>query len=143
MVEKLSVHYNIGHLTACHGDTAKPEGKYLIALNKWAIDRFSPVGPLHPQNFQLIDISGDTMQLVYDSPIGIGEPHYAQTVRADVLKPWAVYPETGWDPLAQAPSEFATVPGEESIDRRWLQRHGEHDLGAQSLHSGHRPGQGG
>ena len=29
------------HLMAMQGDTAKPAGKYLIALNKLAIDRFA------------------------------------------------------------------------------------------------------
>ena len=38
------------------GDTEHPKGHYLVALNKLAIDRFDPVGPLHPQNHQLIDI---------------------------------------------------------------------------------------
>ena len=38
------------------GDTVKPDGKYVVAMNKWAIDRFADVGPLLPQNFQLIDI---------------------------------------------------------------------------------------
>ncbi len=48
--------YNIGHLVAAEGDTVSPDGKYLVALNKWAVDRFLPVGPLLPQNEQLIDI---------------------------------------------------------------------------------------
>ena len=60
-----------------------PQGKYLIAMNKWSIDRHTNVGPLHPQNFQLIDISGAKMELLADMPIGFGEPHYAQMVKAD------------------------------------------------------------
>ena len=39
------------------------------------------------------------MQLLYDMPIGVGEPHYAQIIKADKLaEPWEVYPEIGWDP---------------------------------------------
>ncbi len=115
----IPVHYNVGHIAAAEGDTVSPDGKYLVSLNKWSIDRFFPPGPLLPQNFQLIDISesGDKMQLLYDMPIGIGEPHYAQIIKADKLKPWEVYPEVGWDPLTQAKSPYATMPGEERIER--------------------------
>ena len=56
VLDKISIHYNIGHLMTMEGDTVDPKGRYLIALNKLAIDRFNPVGPLHPQNHQLIDI---------------------------------------------------------------------------------------
>src|SRR5678815_4025129 len=68
LVQKLTTHYNIGHLTAAEGDTVSPDGKYLVAMNKWAIDRFAPVGPLLPQNFQLVDLDGPQgqMQLLYD-----------------------------------------------------------------------------
>ena len=68
-----------------------PQGKYLIAMNKWSIDRHTNVGPLHPQNFQLIDISGAKMELLADMPIGFGEPHYAQMVKADMIKAHEVY----------------------------------------------------
>ncbi len=99
LVTKTPVQYNVGHLTAAEGDTVHPDGKYLVSLNKWSIDRFFPTGPLLPQNFQLIDISegGATMPIVYDAPLGVGEPHYAQTIKADKLKPWIVYP-LGTDP---------------------------------------------
>ena len=117
LVEKVPVQYNIGHISAAEGDTVSPDGKYLVALNKWQIDRFQPVGPLMPQNEQLIDIGGDTMKVIYDMPMGVGEPHYSQMIKADKLEPWAVYPEVGWDPLTQAPSEFATKAGEERIER--------------------------
>ena len=90
-----------------------------MALNKWAIDRFVNVGPLLPQKFQLIDISqpGTQMQLLYDMPIGLGEPHYAQMIKADKLHAWEVYPEVGWDPHTQAKSPYATLPGEERVER--------------------------
>ncbi len=106
LVKKINVHYNVGHIAAAEGDTVSPDGKYLVSLNKWSIDRFFPTGPLLPQNLQLIDISqpGKSMQLLYDMPIGLGEPHYAQIIKADKLKPWKVYPKTGWDPEHQRPA---------------------------------------
>lgn len=117
MVEKTPVQYNIGHISSAEGDTVSPDGKYLVALNKWAVDRFSPVGPLLPQNEQLIDIGGDKMAVIYDMPMGVGEPHYAQMIKADKINAWTAYPEVGWNPVTQSPSEFATKPGEERIER--------------------------
>ncbi len=94
LVQKLPVQYNIGHIAAAEGDTASPDGNYVVALNKWSIDRFANVGPLLPQNFQLVDTSkpGDQMKVLYDMPIGMAEPHYAQIIKADKLKPFEVYP---------------------------------------------------
>ncbi|NIP13690.1 MAG: hypothetical protein GWM88_02670, partial [Pseudomonadales bacterium] len=57
LVQKTNVHYNVGHLAAAEGDTVSPDGSYLVSLNKWAVDRFANVGPLLPQNFQLLDIA--------------------------------------------------------------------------------------
>jgi nitrous-oxide reductase len=120
LVTKLLVHYNIGHLAAAEGDTVSPDGKFLVALNKWSVDRFVNVGPLLPQNFQLVDISqaGDKLQLLYDMPIGIGEPHYAQIIKADKLKAWEVYPEIGWNPNTQSKDPNAVEAGKERIERR-------------------------
>ena len=88
LIEKVAIHYNVGHLVSAEGDTVSPDGKYLIALNKLAIDRFLQVGPLHPQNHQLIDISpGQPMQMLYDMPFPLGEPHYAVMIKADKIKP--------------------------------------------------------
>jgi nitrous-oxide reductase len=120
----IDVHYNIGHLMTAEGDTVSPDGDWLVAMNKWSIDRFLPPGPLLPQNFQLIDISKahDTneqggMQLLYDMPIGFGEPHYAQMIKADKLSPFEVYPEIGWDPHTMAVDPNAPVSGNERIER--------------------------
>jgi nitrous-oxide reductase len=100
LVQKLPVQYNIGHIAAAEGDTASPDGQFVVALNKWSIDRFANIGPLLPQNFQLVDISqtGDQMKLLYDMPIGMAEPHYAQIISADKLKAFEVYPQVGWNP---------------------------------------------
>jgi len=119
LVSKIPVQYNVGHISTAEGDTVSPDGKYLVSLNKWALDRFTPVGPLLPQNFQLIDISesGDSMQLLYDMPIANGEPHYAQIIKADKLSPWEVYPEVGWNPTKQAVDENAVQVGDERIER--------------------------
>jgi len=117
LTEKIPVHYNIGHTVCAEGDTVSPDGKYCVALNKWSIDRFSPVGPLLPQNFQLIDVSGDKMQLLYDMPIGVGEPHYVQMVKADKLNPYLVYPEVGWNPATMSVNPNAAKTGEEKIVR--------------------------
>jgi nitrous-oxide reductase len=106
LVDKVSINYNIGHLATAQGDTMDPQGKYLIAMNKWSIDRHTNVGPLHPQNFQLIDISGPKMQLLADMPIGFGEPHYAQMVKADTIKAKEVY-EPGESPATNAHSPNA------------------------------------
>jgi nitrous-oxide reductase len=91
-VEKIKVQYNIGHILAAEGDTVSPDGKYVVAMNKMSMDRFLPVGPLFPQNFQLIDVAGEKMRLLYDAPIGNAEPHYSQMIKADKLKPIHVYP---------------------------------------------------
>jgi nitrous-oxide reductase len=118
VVQKIDTHYNIGHLCAAEGDTVSPQGKYLIAMNKWSVDRFAPVGPLLPQNFQLIDISGDKMQLLYDLPIGLGEPHHAQMIKADKLHPLDVYKPIGFNPYADAVDKDAVVAGKERIERK-------------------------
>ncbi|MEZ6235159.1 MAG: Sec-dependent nitrous-oxide reductase [Phycisphaerales bacterium] len=125
LVGKTSVHYNIGHLAVAEGDTVSPDGNYLIAMNKWSIDRFMPTGPLLPQNFQLIDISGtgERMPLLYDMPMGIGEPHYAQIIRADKLQPWSVYPEVAWNPQEGRVQVGAPTPGRERVERHGNEVH--------------------
>ena len=86
-------------------------------MNKMSIDRFASVGPLYPQNFQLLGIDGPEMKLLADMPIGIGEPHYAQMIKADKLKPLKIYP-MGTNPLTEEKDEFAVTPGKERIEKK-------------------------
>lgn len=119
LVHKTPVQYNIGHLCSAEGDTVSPDGRFLISMSKWSVDRFLPTGPLLPQNFQLLDITqtGTTMPVIYDLPIGVGEPHYCQMIKADKLKTWKVYPEVGWNPLTQKLDPNAPRQGQEGVTR--------------------------
>ncbi len=117
VLDKISVHYNIGHLNTMEGDSVDPKGRYLVALNKLAIDRFVPVGPLHPQNHQLIDISNDKMQLLYDMPLPLGEPHYMVSIEAAKLKP-AVRYKVGTDSRTDKPHPGMVRAGEEKTVKK-------------------------
>jgi len=84
VVDRIPAYYSIGHLMIPGGDSAKPWGKYLVALNKVTKDRYLPTGPELCHSAQLIDISGDKMELLLDFPT-MGEPHYAQGIPASIL----------------------------------------------------------
>lgn len=86
VVDRQPTYYSVGHLMIPGGDSKKPDGKYLVALNKITKDRYLPTGPELTQSAQLYDISGDKMQLLLDFPT-IGEPHYAQGIAADKIIP--------------------------------------------------------
>ena len=67
------------------GNSRKPFGKYVVAMNKITKDRYLPTGPEVTQSAQLYDITGEKMELLLDFPT-IGEPHYAAGIPADLLK---------------------------------------------------------
>jgi nitrous-oxide reductase len=85
VLDRIPTYYSIGHLMIPGGDSKKPWGKYVLAMNKITKDRYLPTGPELTQSAQLIDISGDKMKLLLDFPT-IGEPHYAQALPAEMIK---------------------------------------------------------
>ncbi len=100
VVDKVPMSYSIGHLTAAEGDTVSPDGKWLVGLNKLSHGRHLSVGPSQPESSQLVDISEEKMKLVLDF-FTEPEPHYAQIIKADKIKPIEVYPkEENKHPLA-------------------------------------------
>ncbi|MDT8998027.1 TAT-dependent nitrous-oxide reductase [Paucibacter sp. APW11] len=90
VVDRIDVQYQPGHLNASQSETRAADGKYLAVGCKFSKDRFLPVGPLHPENEQMIDISGDKMVLMADHPVR-GEPHDFIIFKRDLLKPKQVY----------------------------------------------------
>ena len=102
MLDRVPTYYSIGHLMIPGGDSRKPWGKYVLAMNKITKDRYLPTGPELAQSAQLFDISGDKMKLLLDFPT-IGEPHYAQALPASMIKDrqLKIYPLTdNKDPYA-------------------------------------------
>ncbi len=86
VVDRQPCFYSVGHLMIPGGNSRKPFGKYVVAMNKITKDRYLPTGPEVTQSAQLYDISGDKMELLLDFPT-IGEPHYAAGCPADLIKP--------------------------------------------------------
>ena len=91
VLDKISVHYNIGHLVVGGSDTKQPYGRYLVAMNKLSKGRHISVGPSQPESSQLIDITGEKMEMIYEA-FTEPEPHFAQILKVDAIKPIEVYP---------------------------------------------------
>lgn len=86
VVDRKPTFYSVGHLMVPGGNSRKPFGKYLVAMNKITKDRYLPTGPEMEHSAQIYDISGDKMELLYDFPTH-GEPHYAAGCPAELLRP--------------------------------------------------------
>jgi nitrous-oxide reductase len=92
IVDRVDVHYNVGHTQATLAETMHPTGEYLLALNKLSKDMFLPVGPTMPENQELIDISGDKMRMISSFP-SEPEPHDAVFMLASDLAPKVIQVE--------------------------------------------------
>jgi nitrous-oxide reductase len=90
VLDRIDVHYQPGHGYTSMGETKEADGKFFNSGNKFSKDRFLPVGPLHVETEQLIDISGEKMKLIHDHT-AYPEPHDAIIVRRDLVKTKQIY----------------------------------------------------
>lgn len=117
VLDRIPTYYSVGHLMIPGGDSKKPQGKYLVALNKITKDRYLPTGPEMNHSAQLYDISGDKMKLLLDFPT-VGEPHYAQGISADRIKSKSkkIYPiEENEHPYAALGEKYTKVVREGNV----------------------------
>ena len=90
VVDRIDVHYQPGHISADMGETKEAGGQFLAVGCKFSKDRFLPVGPLHPENEQLIDIRGEKMVMLADHPV-YPEPHDFIIVKREKIKTRQVF----------------------------------------------------
>ena len=119
ILDKVDVQYQPGHNHSSMGETKEADGQWLVSLNKFSKDRFINVGPLKPENEQLISITGEKMEVVHDGP-AFAEPHDCIIVRADVVEPLKVWKRD--DPIfadcvEMAKNDGVTLEGESKVIR--------------------------
>ena len=104
VVDRIDVHYQPGHGFTSMGETKEADGRFFLSDNKFSKDRFLPVGPLHPETAQLIDISGDKMKLAHDHSV-LSEPHDSIIVRRDIIKTRQIYDMNEFPHAVKDPKE--------------------------------------
>ena len=104
VVDRIDVHYQPGHINASQSETLFADGKWLAIGCKFSKDRFLPVGPLHAENEQLFDISGEKMVHLADHPVR-GEPHDFIIFARDLITTKQIYSHDDFPLAIRDPKE--------------------------------------
>ncbi len=121
IISKVDVAYQPGHNSTSMGETAEADGKWLISMNKFSKDRFINVGPLKPENEQLIDITDNNLEVVHDGAT-FAEPHDSIIVHRSKLNPSTIYKRD--DPIFADAVKQAAADGVDLEDAETVIRDG-------------------
>ena len=109
VVDKVSVHYNVGHLQAPGSNTRKPVREVSGLAQQVVGGSLPAAGPAASA-----EPPADRHQRPEDgAALGHADHRRAaqlEMMPLELLQPWTTYPETGWDPVKMTKSAFATEP---------------------------------
>jgi nitrous-oxide reductase len=112
----LELGFDGSHIMIPEGQDAQPNDRYAIVLNRNPHGRFVSSGPLQVMNPQLIDISGERLQALYDMTVPQANNLAAIALPAGRVKTVVRY-KAGTDSRTGKPSPFKTMAGQERIER--------------------------
>ncbi|HHG90524.1 MAG TPA: TAT-dependent nitrous-oxide reductase [Devosia sp.] len=119
IIGKVDVAYQPGHNSTSMGETKEADGKWLVSMNKFSKDRFLNTGPLKAENEQLIDISGNNLEVVHDGST-FAEPHDSIIVHRSKVNPSQIYKRDDplfADAIAQAAADGVDLEGAADVIR--------------------------
>ncbi len=115
-LDSVGAHFSPGFVAAMEGETAAPQGKWLVSLNRVGAGLFAPVGPRQPRNHQLISLAGARMAVARDAPVALGDGGQAVAVSVERLNPDLRF-RAGWDSRSRLRHARHARAGQERVAR--------------------------
>jgi nitrous-oxide reductase len=112
----LELGFDGSHIMIPEAQGPQSKDRFAMVLNRNAHGRFVSSGPLQVMNPQLIDISGEGLQALYDMTVPQANNLAAIALPADVVKTVVRY-KPGTDSRTGKPSPFKTMAGQERVER--------------------------
>jgi nitrous-oxide reductase len=116
VVSTLELGFNGSHVMIPDARDGESDDRYAVVLNRNPSGRFVSSGPLQVMNPQLIDISGERLQALYDMTVPQANNLAAIALPADRVKTVVRY-KAGTDSRTGKASPFKTMAGQERIER--------------------------